>query len=104
MAFKCALGNEMMQTFKFTHFLKKPTNYTVKIERIDAPGSQSDFKAEVATVPAPAADSSKGVEISCNIRYEPFTIGDSRAVLKLNSPEGMEYTCLLYGKSTPPQP
>ncbi len=58
----------------------------------------------MATVPAPAADSSKGVEISCNIRYEPFTIGDSRAVLKLNSPEGMEYTCLLYGKSTPPQP
>ena len=53
-------------------------------------------------MPAPAADSTKGVEISCNIRYEPFTIGDSRAVLKLTSPEGMEYTCLLYGKSTPP--
>lgn len=38
------------------------------------------------------------------MRFEPFTIGDSRAILKLSSPEGIEYTCLLYGKSTAPQP
>lgn len=50
------------------------------------------------------ADSAKGVEVSVNIRYEPYTIGDSRSILKLNSPEGMEYTCLLFGKSTAPVP
>lgn len=33
-----------------------------------------------------------------------MTIGDSRGILKLTSPEGMEYTCLLFGKSTAPQP
>jgi hypothetical protein len=84
--------------------LKKATNYTVKVERIDQSGAPSDFKAEVATIPAPAAENRKGVELSCSVRYEPFTIGDSRGVLKLSSPEGMEYTCLLFGKSTAPQP
>ncbi len=35
MAFHCALGGDLVQAFKFTHFLKKQTNYTVKIERLD---------------------------------------------------------------------
>jgi hydrocephalus-inducing protein len=104
MAFKCALGADLVQAFKFTHFLKKPTNYAIKIERLDTPGIPSDFKAEVAQVAAPLADSAKGIEVSVNVRYEPYTIGDSRSILKLNSPEGMEYTCLLFGKSTPPVP
>lgn len=104
MAFKCALGADVVQVFKFTHYLKKPTNYSVKVERIDMPGAPCDFKAEVATISAPAAENHKGVEVSCSIRYEPFTIGDSRGVLKLSSPEGMDYTCLLFGKSTAPQP
>lgn len=92
-----------MQAFKFTHFMKKATTYTVKVERTDGPGT-CDFKAEVATVPAAAADSNKGLPLAINIRYEPFTIGDSRGVLKLTSPEGMEYSCLLFGKSSAPQP
>jgi hypothetical protein len=96
-----------MQAFKFTHYLKKQTVYTIKIEKLDAPGAITDFKTEVATVQAPPADSSKGVEVSVNIRYEPYTLSTvrhSRAILKLTSPEGMEYTCLLIGKSTAPLP
>jgi len=92
-----------MQAFRFRHYLKKQTNYAVKVERADGPG-QCDFKAEVAQVPAPIAESYKGVEVSVNIKYEPFTIGDSRGVLKLTSPEGMEYSCLLFGRSSAPQP
>jgi len=101
MAFKCALGGDLVQAFKFTHYLKKATNYAVKIERLDSAGA-SDFKAEVATVPAGIADSPKGVEISVNIVYQPFSLVDSRAILKLNSPEGIEYTCLLFGNCTKP--
>jgi len=92
-----------MQPFKFQHFLKKATNYVVKVERVDGTGL-CDFKAEVATVPAPIAENQKGVELSVNVRYEPYTIGDSRAILKLTSPEAMEYTCMLFGKSSAPQP
>jgi len=36
-----------MQAFKFNHFLKKATNYAVKVERIDGPGA-CDSKADVA--------------------------------------------------------
>ena len=92
-----------MQAFKFTHFMKKATNYTIKVERAEGAGL-CDFKAEVATIAAPVADSFKGNDLSINIRYEPFTIGDSRGILKLTSPEGMEYICMLYGRSTQPQP
>jgi len=43
--------------------LKKPTSYTVKVERIDNPAAPCDFKAEVATIAAPAAEGHKGVEV-----------------------------------------
>jgi len=48
LAFKCALGMDQMQAFKFTHYLKKQTNYAIKVDRIDMPGSPCDFKAELA--------------------------------------------------------
>ena len=35
MEFKCSLGNDLVQSFKFVHYMKKPTNYAVKIERMD---------------------------------------------------------------------
>lgn len=47
LAFKCPLGQDQTQPFKFTHFLKKQTNYAIKIERLDGPGL-CDFKADVA--------------------------------------------------------
>jgi hydrocephalus-inducing protein len=55
-------------------------------------------------VAAPAAETQKGIEVQVNVRYEPYTIGDSRGILKLTSPEGMEYSCLLFGKANAPQP
>ena len=85
--------------------MKKPTPYAVKIEKLDQSAGLGDFKIEgPAQVQAPAADSPKGVEVSVNVRYEPQTIGDGRAMLKITSTEGMEYTCLLLGQSTAPLP
>lgn len=63
LAFKCALGMDQMQAFKFTHYMKKATNYAIKVDRIDMPGSPCDFKAEVAQIAAPAAENYKGVEV-----------------------------------------
>lgn len=94
----------MVQAFKFTHFLKKPTAYAIKIERLDQPGQICDFKSDVPQVQAAAADTPKGIEVLVNVKYEPFTIGETRAILKLTSPEGMEYSCLLLGKATAPLP
>jgi len=38
------------------HFMKKATQYAVKVERVEGNGA-CDFKADVATVPAPIAES-----------------------------------------------
>jgi len=48
LAFKCALGQDLVQAFKFTHYLKKPTNYAMKIEKLDATGGPSEFKLDAA--------------------------------------------------------
>jgi hydrocephalus-inducing protein len=104
LAFKCSLGQDQIQAFKFTHFMKKAVVYQIKVERADGPGV-CDFKIEgQPTIPGPAADSYKGVDLQINIKYEPFTIGDSRGILKLTCAEGLEYNCLLYGRSSAPQP
>lgn len=103
LAFKCSLGQDQMQAFKFVHYMKKATNYAIKVERAEGNGV-CDFKAEVVTIAAPIAETYQGVELSVNIRYEPITIGDSRGILKLTSPEGLDYTCMLYGRSSAPQP
>ena len=39
-----------------------------------------------------------------DIEFEPSTLAESRALLIISSPEAGEYQCMLYGKSTFPQP
>ena len=89
--FNCTLGSELMQQFKFKHYLKKATNYAVKSEDMEGHPSTC-FKVEQATVQAPACENNNGVNLSVNIRFEPNNIGESRALLKLTSPENIEYT------------
>jgi hydrocephalus-inducing protein len=101
--FNCTLGSELVQQFTVKHYLKKATNYAVKAE--DMVGHPSTcFKIEQQSVQALAAENNNGVNISVNVRFEPNIIGEIRAILKLTSPENIEYTCMLYGHSTAPQP
>ena len=48
LAFKCGLGQDLVQAFKFTHYLKKPTAYAMKIEKLDQAGGPSEFKLDAA--------------------------------------------------------
>lgn len=50
------------------------------------------FKVEQPNVQAAAAENNNGVEITVNVRFEPNIIGQSRGLLKLSSPENIEYT------------
>ena len=114
MAFKTPLGTDLVQKFKFTHFLKKATPYTVRIEKLGqtqtavvggkekSSSTQSDFIPENQTVTVPPADSYEGVDQEIGIRYEPSKLGESRATLIISSPEGGEYQCLLVGQASPP--
>jgi len=63
-----------------------------------------DFEVEPKQFTQPASDNYEGVDASVNIVFEPSTLGESRAMLIVSSPEGGEYSCMLYGKSTFPQP
>lgn len=42
--------------------------------------------------------------MSVDIEFEPSTLAESRALLIISSPDAGEYQCMLYGKSTFPQP
>eukprot|EP00826_Nyctotherus_ovalis_P009987 TRINITY_DN12651_c0_g2_i3.p1 TRINITY_DN12651_c0_g2~~TRINITY_DN12651_c0_g2_i3.p1 ORF type:complete len:921 (+),score=283.65 TRINITY_DN12651_c0_g2_i3:189-2951(+) len=103
--FKASLGTELVQTFRFTNYVKTATSYAVKIERIQGETAPvTEFKAEQAAVAAPPAESNAGVELMVNVKFEPNNIGDTRAIMKITNPNGVEYTCLLYGHGMPPQP
>ena len=99
--FKCPLGMDNIQVFKFTHFLKKPSVYQVKLEKMEG---LLNFKIDAPNVQAPAAVNNDGIEVSVNVKFEPNNIGFSKAILKLVSPENIEYSCILQGQSTAPQP
>jgi hydrocephalus-inducing protein len=101
--FKVSLGSELVQVFRFTHFVKKQTVYTVKLERTIG-GPATDFKAEPTSLNAAPADSYNGTELSVNVRFDPNSIGESSAIMSITNPDGVEYTCLLYGHTSAPQP
>jgi hydrocephalus-inducing protein len=106
--FKASLGSELVQTYRFVHYAKKASTYTVKVERISTGGAQggpaAEFKIAQASIAASAADSNQGVELAANVTFEPNNIGESRAILLITNPDGAEYSCLLYGHGTAPQP
>jgi hydrocephalus-inducing protein len=94
------------------NYVKKQTAYTVRIEKLGAKIASGkdpklppiDFTVENPTINAPPTDSHDGVEVPVNIRYEPSTVGESRAQLTVSSPDGGEYQCYLIGTSVVPQP
>lgn len=115
--FKANLGSDTVQQFKFINYVRKPTTYQVRIEPLSDKGSAPqtnqkkqalsnlvDFTSESNTINAPAADSREGIEVPVNINFEPASISESRAILKISSPEGGEYSCYLIGQTLTPQP
>lgn len=122
MSFKSSLGSDIIQTFKFQNYCRKPTIYQCRVDRIGPGGKavasgvvvdpkakggplvQVDFSVDVPNINAPAADSLEGSEVAINVRYEPSTLGESSAILILFSAEGGEYQSVLNGTAIAPQP
>ena len=118
--FNTPFGIEHSQNFKFTHYLKKPAEYQCRIEKSGGPkpaieskeskvvdkkgGIPMDFTLDNPVIKVPAADTFEGIDILMNIRFEPSSLMESRALLTVSSIEGGEYTCTLHGKSSAPQP
>lgn len=119
MTFKTPLGTDLVQKFKFINYIKKPTPYAIRVERQgpgakavpakekggkDKPPVPADFVPEVATITVPAATSYEGVEQEIGIRFDPSSLGESRGILFITSPEGGEYQLQLIGNASPPVP
>ena len=115
--FKTSLGTDILQNFKFTHYLKKAADYQCKVEKIGGgvkpveskPSDKKsvvpiDFTIDNPVVKATPAESFEGTDYTINIRFEPSSLIESRAMLTVSSSEGGEYTCLLIGQSSAPQP
>uniref|UniRef100_A0A7S0B324 Uncharacterized protein n=1 Tax=Pyrodinium bahamense TaxID=73915 RepID=A0A7S0B324_9DINO len=103
--FKAPLGStDTVQSFKFLHLARRPAAYAARIEA--APGHRGpagDFVVESREIRAGAAGE-EGVEVAADVRFQPSTLGEARAVLVLSSPEGGDYKALLVGYAQPPQP
>lgn len=98
------LGSDKIVTFSFTNFLKKATQYAVKVEKyFDNSPIPMDFIPEQAIINALPADPIKGTEIVSSIKFEPYLIAETKAILRVTSPDGGEYTWVLTGQGHPPQ-
>lgn len=109
------MGSDTVQTLKFKNYLKKAVPYQVKIERLGAPKPAAGGKEtknqlieftilEKDPVTAPPSDSKEGVDVPVNIRFEPSSMNESKAILTISNPEGGTYQYYLVGQTTAPQP
>jgi hydrocephalus-inducing protein len=99
---QASLGSDKIIQVSFTHFIKKPTTYTIKVEQYSEGVPFSDFIPEVNNI---TVDLSKGgqAENSFNLRYEPSNVVESKGLLKASSPDGGEYQWIITGKPSFPQ-
>ena len=103
LSFSTSLGTELVQAFRFTHFLKKQVQYSIKIEKLSGTGP-ADFLTDKPLCDAGASTSWDGNEITLPIRFEPSNPSESRAILSLSHVEAGEYVCLLNGTASSPMP
>ena len=101
MRFKCALGATQSLRYRFRNFLRRPETYKLALSTKD--GVAPDFECD-ASVVAPAADSSDGVEVVVDVAFEPSSSKSTEATLTISSAEGGEYVCELRGETLPPRP
>ena len=99
---QASLGSEKIVQITFTHYLKKASTYTVKVEKYADNIPFTDFVPEVANI---TVDPAKGgqPENTFNLKYEPSNVIESKGILKVSSPDGGEYQWIITGKASFPQ-
>ncbi|CAK0825376.1 unnamed protein product [Prorocentrum cordatum] len=105
--FKAPLGLSVTQSFKFMYYSRKAAAYSTSIDA--APGHQTatgnfalaSAKDLKGSLPAASED---GTEASIDVRFQPSSLGEVRALLVVSSAEAGDYKALLVGYTQPPQP
>lgn len=105
---KAPLGGWVVETFKFINFSTDPTVYKARVEPLAShPQAGGDFKVELPPpqeLRPPPADPNEGSEVSLGVRFQPSSLGESRALLVVSGEKAGEYKALLTGFAQPPQP
>jgi hydrocephalus-inducing protein len=95
--FKTPFGTSSSQTFRFISYSKDKCDYKCSTD-------SADFVVEPAMVAASGAPSVDGQELCCDVRFEPSSLGESRAKLTVVSDTGGLYVCNLQGICQAPKP
>ena len=95
--FKTPFGTSSSQTFRFVSYSKDKCDYKCSTD-------SADFVVEPTTVAASGSASVDGQELSCEVRFEPSNLGESRAKLTVTSDVGGLYVCNLQGICQAPKP
>jgi hypothetical protein len=108
------LGLDIVQTYKFKNFSKKPTQYQVKIEKLGQPKAPAnvketkappnEFTVDTPTINAIGTELKEGVDVSVNIKFEPSSMNEAKSLMTITSVDGGTYQCYLIGQSSNPQP
>ena len=75
----------------------------IQIEQPDRGAGKEDFTVEKTVLPA-APGTSAGTEVSFEVVFEPSTLGDVKAEMKVFSQIGGDYLFVLHGTATSPKP
>ncbi|GBG33770.1 Hydrocephalus-inducing protein-like [Hondaea fermentalgiana] len=95
--FRATLGGKHEQVFRFANFCPGATEFSCSV-------SQPLFFQVGASFKAEAVAHWRGEEVAVAVQFEPQGLGSVRDVLRVTSPDGGEYTCVLYGTCDPPRP
>ncbi|XP_075290309.1 hydrocephalus-inducing protein homolog isoform X2 [Opisthocomus hoazin] len=93
--FCTTLGSSQTITTKIVNYARQKTEYLLQTDC-------TDFQTEKSIATAPASPG--GSEVSLDVTYEPCQLGEARAVLRLSSLLGGEYSIPLFGRALPPEP
>ena len=95
--FRSTLGSSSVQKFRFRHFLRDKAELSCKV-------TQSLFFKVVDVLKLDPASSWEGSEACVTVEYEPQALGQVKDTLLLESENGGQYECSLYGNCEPPRP
>ena len=96
--FKAALGASHVQTFRFRNYVQgAPTTYTCTV------GNPDSFEMD-DSVTVEASPDWNGTDGEITINFEPLSLGEVRDTLRITSPDGGEFVCMLYGHGIAPLP
>ena len=96
--FKAALGASHVQTFRFRNYVQgQQTEYKCVV------GNPDSFEMD-ESVTVEASPDWNGIDGEVTINFEPLALGEVRDTLRITSPDGGEFVCMLYGHGIAPLP